>query len=1761
MRNFHRILVLKFHFHRFGGQEGVHYDGLIHFFTSMMIQALNLCGSIGEYHSYNLLQVILAGLKEGVHKEYRSSVVILFASLVPRVTFNAKVTKKILKSLNKLESVDVETLSMLALLFRCQSEQADDQAVLSGILKHKSVLSEDIFFNVSKQVDDDQEFAKRLLKALALLCSKLLPSKATPEIADFLSIVDGALGECLPTSETAEILISVISKTLVQYKAKKKQSSEPEESLKRSILCCKNILDTLRNAFVEEFARKSAIRHQKDVLFIEGIDSPTPAMVLAKKILLDNETVIGLLEEIKDQEPNIKSNVSALRSVLEAPDDFLANQMSGAQLASLCLNTLKLLPSKFKVCKLAMKHLLALEDNKSAIEFHSKHSVSQAALMLRMMFNPAERHRQHLQKTVEEFSSKKSDGLVAKLLPTWNVASSEDKKTLNKRLYAKLSATLTGTEICKLSEMILKSPVHRCEEMFTLSILLLSDALKLEKQEEISMQLIKMMLFATKLFPIRKPKKEKSESYKQILFSIESGAISSIALQSAIQSLIQVGEEQKVLLAMMGAIWQLRSVDPMLIETLLNGMKAMKDYDEFASAMLSMPVDDIFAVFAEEDKKSIMKHMHLHALSHIRSSFDENADLVKKAMSFDSPIIPGLFGGLWSDSKKVRKKILSCMEVAMQKPVSRSNYATFVRALITSKAAIADTPDNIKSVILSFKEECRSSQNTFEALLDGCLGCNEMLSRLAPIMPMLESKGLVQLAQHSTELLATYSGDKIKKSAFEAILVHLIAPFLEHIDEPSIWEFLSAGVSKTDGEPIFYQECEMSPSCAIIDAMTTGLKLIKKLDSKRGEQLFDLLVNMSGNVTDAAQLASSRNLLLALLPMLENSSVFATFKNIWGEGVFKPIISQKTPLKKRKPLPIDNSVPEPEKWHKTNFFLEVLSTTSISSEFVGPLSTLLGKALAQQDQIDHNYTMDLLISTLLSIVDKLTAEQKEQLPLDSELVIRCIRTCLNPDTKAVALMLLAKSTASSNAEYILHNSIQLFTFVGTHFLQMESRSNFEIACTAIDVLVPHILSACNDAKGGKNEVREMSVNILNTFVDASSDMPRHRFCIFMHRLVQRLGAKDYLWLLTLLLIKADLRKKHYDNMGGQKSSKLTTEERLQQLGDFYATFDDQISLQIHSVKQMIQFTSKNNHQSRKLLGITQTSNKLSVEDHFDMVRIKMLSFANNLTSSKVFLRRLIEELQSNALDQELKRLLEVLVTAMDALKDEDETEEEVENEKKVKIRRHLVVCYEKVFESVLSVLPTDLFLKMSRQLMSKGQPSNIQRKALEVLNTRFSQADQQTEILVGESDLTDVVQALSNLALSGDNAVNQQLALMCIKHLAKLSSDLSNPLSSALKELVPKLANPSFLDSPKPEPVVAAALLCITELLQSLGPQAVVFLAPFVKWLLTFMSEERLQSLVIFNSTVVSLQKTLDSFAGFLSPFFQKMVVAACKLTAWHHNREDESSLEFRHCTHRIKQLHLALSRGIPYYNLLNIAKHCYEELKNEKMESITALSYILQESLADVKKSDILSSSSLAMDFFVHVFKHRQHQDQDAHAIEESFGETFLSFGLKMALDDFKPVYYRLFNLALDVANSAYVATVFHITTMVAKKLKSLFSFVCEMVVQKATSIMVEMSKDKENEQNICAVGYALEALASIFAFNRVDSLLMKSYEDHVNAILEFMDGKCLDDDFLDKMKLCLGQLAATTDDETQWKYLNYQVLMLIRNKSPKVIFDFITS
>ena len=1699
-----------------------------------MVKALNICGNIGEQQTLGLMEVILAGLKS-LHKEYRAGTVILFASLIPRVRLNNKATKKILKSLVKVEKKDVETLSMLALLFRCQIKSIEALDVVKELINYRTILQQEVFLNTKKQVEEDQEFARRLLKTFALLCQKTLNNAPEPTqlFEDFLSLIFTALCDCRPSSDTAELLIACISSQFLLWKKQKKSVDEGE--LKKCLSLCKKILENLRVSFEEEYARKCTLQQESDVLFIEGVENPTAQMVAVKKILLDNLFVQALTAaNVSDLEKDgIKSNRQAVKRVLSEETQFLSNQLTNEGLLYFCLNVLKLYPYKLKMVKDAIFHINAADKS----SFPEKICVE--LLILQFLFTPVEKDREALNDVAQAVQG--PFNTLANLLPTLTVVLKEESKSTKviKRLFEKLRNSIKIDDLYTLSEQLIHSEVHRSAILFTLVISLLCKAVDETSEERLILQLVKVMLVATKWLPIRASNKEKEDDedktdsqYKHLISASELKAVPSTTMKYAVSTLCKiVNQDQVLLLALTGAVWQSKSVDPHLVSMVAN---FLKDKPEFSAALLSVSTLEIFSLLGGGDsgeEPKIVKHMHMLALDALSQLFETRSDVTKKIMSFESSVIPGLIGGLWSESKKVRKRTIKCFHSIMDKPVARANYAPLLKIIISQKQAILANPENLVETVKNFQEENRSFNVVMDALVDAALETKELLVALSPMFKYLSGKSLVQIALHLTGLLAKCDDDSVACKTLAKVLDQIGTVLMHHIDENPIWEFFESGLKSRSLTTFSHHGVDKILACAVIDTMKEYVDEKKEkssMDISRVRSLVYALIELSkeDTATAAEHLASARTLLQLLLA----DNDIKVLEDIWGPGFF-PSGKKSAPPAKATTL-----TDEKDKWQMTNFYLETVFTQlGQYPHLLNPLSFLLKRALHQQNQVDHSYTLDLLISALLEIVNTLDPEAKESNPMDSELIVQCIRGCNDPNTKVQALLLLAKSTVSSNVEYILHNSIQLFTFVGSHFLQMESKSSFNVACTAIDVLVPHILKAAQS----QSQREEMSVNILNTFVDASCDIPRHRFCIFIKILIERLGADEYLWLLTLLLTKSEARKKHYDMAGGHhKMSKLTTEERLQQLIDLYSTFDSEAGLLLKSLRKMVHMTNVCNKSIAKLLGISE--GKLTVEEAFDAIRIRMLSFIHKLFASQEFLRTVVRGLHdsSSNVQEELQGLLETIVLTMD--KEEEGT----------KYRKHLDNCYEKVFESVLAIIPASCFVPILAQLIGLQQPSNIQRKALEVLNAKLNQHDQVY------SNLEDILEALTILIVGrseGVSAINQQIALLCVKTIAKNASN--DQMVEKMKSICPRISAKPVLESFKEDPVIGAGILCITEVLQCLSMQGVVYLKSFVSWLLDLMSHKIVKSLVVLNSLVVAIQKLMDKFSGFLNPHYHQLVVASCQLSAWHRQcKNTTTELEFKQCNSRLRQLHLALANGIPFHTLLKIAPSVYNASKADPA-SIVALAAIMEDNVANVNKTEVLSSSTLSMEFFMEAFQYRQQSLDMVEEVEEALVATFLAFGLRLSLDEFKPMYYKLFNLALDIENLDGIATMFHLSSMVAKKLKSLFGFVCERIVQKATSILQECGKNKDDcEKKKNMLTYIFEALASIFKYNRVDSLLMKSYEDHVNAILDHLDGTIIDDTFLDKLKECLGELAATTEDETQWKYLNYQALMMIRNKSSKV-------
>ncbi len=227
---------------------------------------------------------------------------------------------------------------------------------------------------------------------------------------------------------------------------------------------------------------------------------------------------------------------------------------------------------------------------------------------------------------------------------------------------------------------------------------------------------------------------------------------------------------------------------------------------------------------------------------------------------------------------------------------------------------------------------------------------------------------------------------------------------------------------------------------------------------------------------------------------------------------------------------------------------------------------------------------------------------------------------------------------------------------------------------------------------------------------------------------------------------------------------------------------------------------------------------------------------------------------------------------------------------------------------------------------------------------------------------------------------------------------------------------------------------------------------------------------------------------------------------------------------------------------------------------------YVLMCSFTRLFSKQALSLSSTFIDFFVRALEYRRvvegkrdpYSTSNTESVDFVEGETiqaFLSLTLKLALDDFKPIFYRVFNPNSDVSDRAALTTSYHVAQSAAARLKSLFEFVCESLVQRTTTVLdhyCKAAKESGEEVDENLFEFALGALSEVFAHNRLDGLLTKSYEEHVDALLSVFEAAAGQPEVLQALTDCLSRLASGTQDDAQWKYLNYQVLLCLR--SPRV-------
>ncbi|CAB4054585.1 UTP10 [Lepeophtheirus salmonis] len=1027
-------------------------------------------------------------------------------------------------------------------------------------------------------------------------------------------------------------------------------------------------------------------------------------------------------------------------------------------------------------------------------------------------------------------------------------------------------------------------------------------------------------------------------------------------------------------------------------------------YENILANIFSLPLSSDYGV-----STNIVTKLLSEFLSYIEKCRHTN----KRFISYNSHVFPRILASL-SDLERTPETMGLCFDIlnfvhsGKFKVISKNdNFLPLIGFILSHRAEIEADLGNLPYLMKEFKG--KNEEQNLIALSKLCVDCDvHIFARLSLFLVNTPEISLVaRFASKNLMNVSTIQDSFVSDSwsrIFDYFFHKMIAFLTQKNNECSnfFWNLMMSSQKMGYGLNTFV-------SSKILEVLENNIVLIEDQVT-----LFNQFIDLSGCLkVEGDTMMASPSLHLLLMPVKKMD---------------------------------ENSLKEIElKWAKTHFLLEcILRRRNLGPKgisLIKPYFVLLKHALFyDQSSSSDSYSQDLVLSGVLAIIECLSESELSTVDsINPELIVHCIRNSRIPNTKSTALLILAKSSAC-NPDYVLHNSIPIFTFMGNHFVKMDSRHSFDVACQAIEIIIPHIQKVCDS---DSEKLRSTTVKIITTFADAADDLPSHRFKTFLHKLLVLLGENEYLWIFTMQLLSKTIYQK----------AKRAHEVQIK-LMDLFESFN--VLTQLETIIRIAVNTKQNTSKLRSILALKEEKD----ED-------KAKFFASQLTEAlSTYQGDKKKAIKKHP--RELELLLEVAILNL---------EEVLKSSKDSKIHKHLVSQSEKVLESALNILPNEALIGLMKSLLAS-----------------------ETDSVLHDIEL---LEPLLNISFNNPVDYNRQMALMAIR--------------SAIKKYLSTLSGQHNLE--------ASTLLCVIEILISIGPKAVPLLSGFMNWILKLLAIGSNEA-VVLNSTILATQKVVEAFGGFLNPFYCKLIIATCSL--------DKDGNK------HIKNLMLTLSSGIPTQSLINISLKCFQQLRDTP-SSLDNLLEILKESLSNLSKKEAMTLCPPLMDFFTLAFRYRlENENNQVDMIESSVIETFLTLTLKLPLDDFKPLFYRVLNSPEETCHPVISKLIAHLSKRFIKK-----------EVDGIEDKILVPSLDSEDEQT---VAFALEGLETILTYNKAETVMGSNYEDNVNVILNHYEIEKPSDTMLERMNACVSVLANSMEDDSQWKYLHYQVLLNLRSTNVKI-------
>ncbi|XP_029383324.1 HEAT repeat-containing protein 1 isoform X2 [Echeneis naucrates] len=1184
------------------------------------------------------------------------------------------------------------------------------------------------------------------------------------------------------------------------------------------------------------------------------------------------------------------------------------------------------------------------------------------------------------------------------------------------------------------------------------------------------------------------------------------------------------------------------------------------------------------------------------------------AATLERLAAAESPVVPSLLCCLSSPVRDVRRAALSTLESLAEEGSSPFQPIT-EKLLKTSDEVVAD-PSYLSSVLGVLYEECLSNklkpqQRKVQTSMQQLLRCVQV-----PCCPSYSAASLLRA-------LKLVNGQSVL-SALLPVLDRLLdqmpdAPALLHAEAQLMqlvlgkYNEMSAPLLSKDPNclDLFIRALKTSsqlhpdiPSCQIIALEQVTKPFFSALGDEKVQQkllsvTFDLLVQ-------------SRSPLVA-------NTISSVFKGIAVDGQLvanelappdRPRVSVTVQQTRRSKMmqrkPVDGGEAGPDScavpWQRVTLILELLQhkkKLKRAQMLVPVLFSLLSRSLESNsgDHTNIEYTRQLLLGCLLNVCHRLCPDGRPAGPdiLDEdkfsvELVVQCIRASDMPQTHHHALLLLG-AVATIFPEKVLHNIMPIFTFMGANILRMDDAYSFKVIDQTVQTVIPALIQAhrLSDSQSS-DHVHAVVTRIMHVFADAIPHVPEHRRLPVLVQLITTLGPDRFLWVLMLLLFKL-----HVTQPGRTANDKDVALDRDL---DFWISlccqFEvcDQLSSIISIFTFLLQLPDDKDDALAKRRGAKKKKKEeeeeekkmeeliFSVETHSskELRHFKFLSvsFVAQLLGSASLIQKVADG--GNDLDETLQQLQQRLLEEI--LRYIHSTARGVEQNADTPTTKFWRVLLNKsydVLDKVNALLPTDSFITVMRGLMGNQLPS-VRRKAMELLNNKLLHRTQWEEpqvimLLQLTGDLLSIVGKGSDKA---EQAINRQTALYSLKLLCRrFGADHQEVFIPVLQRTVEVV-----MAKEEEKNVMGSALLCIAEVVATLGALAIPQLPRLMPALLLTLSDRKLTNEIYLLSGVTALHKVTDTLPHFISPYLQETTSQVCRLTQLVHTLSSSSSSSSQ-LSVRLASLRSTLATKLPPRVLLPTLSKCYSSMVLDQKKQLTVLMGVLKEHLAHMDKDQLSFHQSELTSFFLTALDFRSRDSRgDLEKTSEIEGHVInclVTMVMKLSEVTFRPLFFKLFDWSKSDSTERLL-TFYRLSDALAERLKGLFVLFAGNLIKPFSELLQKIHSSKTNEQmfdsdggeqkSVMLLHYILDCLHKIFLYDtqhfmskeRADALLSPLVDQVENTL---GGGQVYRQRVTQHLVPCVGQFAVALADNTLWKILNYQILLKTRHSDAQVRFS----